>query len=55
MREMLSQQEAEEWKRRERRRDAALRYQQELDAQVRTVRQRSIDSLTSKLFPFLCA
>lgn len=48
MRSMLARQEHEDCALKQQRREAALRYQHELDAQVQALRQRSIDSLTSE-------
>ena len=48
MHQMLRDQEEEDRRAREQQRAAQRRYQEELDAQVRALRQRSIDSLQSK-------
>lgn len=53
MRKMLQDQEQEDIQKREAKRLAALRYQQELDHQLSELRQRSIDTLQSKCF-FTC-
>ena len=49
MRKMLEDQEAEDRRNREKRHAAAMRYQQDLDSQVTAMRQKSFDSLMSKL------
>ncbi len=48
MRKMLTDQEAEDIRNKEKKRQAAMRYQLELDAQLQDLRQRSIDTLQSK-------
>lgn len=48
MHDMIRKQEREDIEKRERQRQAALKYQHELDVQVNALRQRSIDSLQSK-------
>lgn len=45
---MIKDQEVEDIRNREKQRAAQRRYQEELDRQVNELRQRSIDSLTSK-------
>jgi Skp family chaperone for outer membrane proteins len=49
MKQMIRDQETEDIQKREQQRAAQRRYQQELDSQLNELRQRSIDSLQSKL------
>lgn len=48
MHQMIRDQEAEDRRNREKKHEAAMRYQHELDSQLSDLRQRSIDTLKSK-------
>lgn len=50
MRKMLHDQELEDQAKREAQRQAAMRYQRELDQQLTELRQRSFDSLKSNTY-----